>query len=602
MPRSVGEAAATGLESGFSMALNYNDRLRQQKRQDLYDQQQQEGVAIARQRQANTDTLSALNAQEAQLNQEAQAHQALTDSGSPPDAATQEDFTRRFQAVRSAKEAHLAKISGIDIGAVKKAGAADLQTLKTDGDINALKPGQFSRAVTTQTGRAPQDYVRNGDQPAPVEAAAADIMDGLKGGDQDRVIKGLNVMFAPELRKRIGRDSKHGGKIVGAEIVNVVPAPNSDPNDPHVIPTMRIYVNGGKAYNGPPIPGAPEGATGYYDAPPTEGMGTGDSAKVKTIGINEAMDFVGKQMHMVEVMNHPEALAKLQEDANAPEFNPNDYLRALTMAGGKAAEKTVTTTVIPAGGTAVQTTRDKRGNLTNTVIQGNAKPARAETIVEMAQRLANENGTTPQEEMKGLRPTGRPSLFEEAQQYAAENDIPVDQAVKLMQAGKAGAGGRAATGANPDDKVLGRQLQLLKEDRLEIEKRRDVAITEYKAEIQDATKAQRASAKAAHDKRMEGFDKESAALRQRIVKIQERMDGGTPAAPPPSGGGSEPWPDRTSPSPPPLTTGSPNLTNAIQADMQKTGTPQANIDIGGKKSTLSAPQRLRFDRQGNLIK
>ena len=482
--------------------------------------------------QQDAERLAALDAQQQALATEGQGYAA---GDMPPDAATQQDFAQRVQGLGEAKSQILARRSGFDPAAVKKQAQADIEAIKS-GDLSTLKPGQLTRAATVATGRAPTDYLRADGQPAAVERAASDFMEGLKGGDEPRMLSGLNAMFAPQLRKGIGQPSPHGGTIVAKQIVNLVPAPGSDPNDPKVIPTLRVFINSGKNFRGPVPEGTPEGATGHYDAPLTENRSSDPNDKVKAIGMKEAMDYIGHQMSFVELMNRPEAQQLLQGDQQAGDFNPQEYLSALSQVGVKKPEQSVTMTSIPAGGSVLQSVKDKRGNVSNTIIQGNEKPAppnKQEEVLQAKLDAIDEDGDLSPKEKKAAK-------------LAVLSGIkPGKYAGTLGSAAPAtGGGGKPGDTSKSDDKRIGRALQSLKEDRLDLEKRKEVVLAEYKADIDGEGPKARATAKAAYDTKMAKLSEEDAGLKRKMQAIDESVGLGdakpAPGAKPAAAGGKQP--------------------------------------------------------------
>lgn len=376
MARSTGEAIAIGLDAGYGRAMDYAARKQQQERQAKLDEQNAVSMADSRRRQAGQDELAALNAQEQLLKEEGVG---LAAAATPPDEAVQRDFAGRTTKLRTARHQALSRMSGYDLSAQKKAGAADLKALQEgDGDLAKLQPGQLLRATTVGTGRHPSEFVRPQGGMAPVEKAGMNVLEGLQAGDMGRVISGLNVIHAPELRKGVGQPGREGGNIVAKQIISVVPDPrNKDPENPRVIPVMRIYVSGGEKFNGPLPPGVPEGATGYYDAPLTENRSSDPDDPVKSIGMEEAMNYIGKQLELVELMNSPQALAKQREDEAAGAWDPNEYLSALTSLGATPKKQLTTQrTVIPQGSEVLETVTDPTGKVvTERRVQGPAKVA-----------------------------------------------------------------------------------------------------------------------------------------------------------------------------------------------------------------------------------
>lgn len=382
MARSIGEAIATGFDTGFSRVQQYQAARDAKARQDRMDKQQEESLATARQRQADADALSALDAQERLQQAE---EQAVVDSGVPRDQASQQDFTARVQGLNQARGKLLAKAAGgFDFTVEDKAGRDDLEALRAGKvDPATLKPGHLARATTVATGRDWADYVRAEGGMAPIEKAGMNVLEGLQAGDMGRVVSGLNVLHAPELSNGVGSDSRHG-KVVAKQIVDVVPDPNSkDPEDPRVIPIMRVFVHSGKDFRGPLPPGMPEGSTGYYDAPLTERRSSDPDDPVKSVGMKDFMARLGKQMETVELLNSPQVLSKLQEDRAA--WDPGQYLQARATRGVKP-RKLVSTQdkVLPEGATMIRTTTDARTGevVGETRIQGNPKTRRAGTTQE----------------------------------------------------------------------------------------------------------------------------------------------------------------------------------------------------------------------------
>lgn len=363
MARSIGEAAAQALESGFNLATRYAQQQRQNERQDAADRDAMETKAYNRTRQERADKLAGLNAQEAMLREEGTG---LQNAPTPPDAATMADYTERVRGLNAAKSSALADITGYDVAKQQKQGAIDLEHLNT-GDMAALKPGQLTRATTVATGRPPQDYLRTNGKVSPVEKAANDFIEGLQGDDQPRMLAGLNTMFAPELRTGVGGPAMHDGKqvgtIVGKQIVDLHPDPRAPQDDPHVVPMLRVYFSDGRKFNGPLPEGAPPGSTGYYDAPLTKNRSSDPNDPVKSIGVNEANEYIAKQLHVVEALNTPEALAQFQKDAEAGDFNPNEYLQALAAIGVKPKPKGKTTyRSVAAGSDLLAFQEDAQGN------------------------------------------------------------------------------------------------------------------------------------------------------------------------------------------------------------------------------------------------
>lgn len=438
MARSVGEAAAAGLESGFRIATDYGRQRRAEARQAQLDEQQRQQQASIQQRQDRQDRLGALEAQAGILKSEGAG---LASLATPPDEATQRDFTSRVQGVSQARNQLLGEVSGYDIDAQRRRGEDGLKKLQS-GQADALQPGELSRAITVATGRNPNDFVRAEGRPSMVEKAAMDFMDGMETGDfGGKTLSGLNSLFTQELRKGVGTNSPHG-KIVAKQIVQLVPDPNNpDPNEPRVIPVMRIFVNSGKEFKGPIPEGMPEGSTGYYDAPLTQNRSSDPNDPVKSIGMQEAMDYIGKQMDLVQQLNDPESVKRLQADAQVPDWNPDHYLAALTQVGAAPKkETTIKDTPIPAGGSVLRTVTDAQGRVVSEkTIQGNEK--KTATAIEKFNNdldAAVASGVISEEEAAEKRRTAIDAAARGGGVARAGSNklTPLEEAQRLVDSGK----------------------------------------------------------------------------------------------------------------------------------------------------------------------
>ena len=170
-----------------------------------------------------------------------------------------------------------------------------------------------------------------------------------------------------------------------------------------------------------------------------------------SISVNKGMDFIGKHMEIVNLLNRPDVLAKMSQDT-PNDFDSTGYQRAIAEMGLLQPAKT---SVHPMGlgGLAVVTT-DKTGKSTIQQVAGNQRPQRR-SVIEVAADEAEKNGTTVAEEygalMKGRR---RPTTMEEAQQIAEDEGRDVKDVLAEMQkygitkAPKAG-GLNSTTGGKP---------------------------------------------------------------------------------------------------------------------------------------------------------
>lgn len=517
MARSVGEAAATGLESGFRLGMDIQQQRRNNTRQDRLDQQSAEGLAYTQDRQQSQDALRALDEQRADLLKEGTAQQ---NSPTPPTPEQQDSFTQRLSGLEAARSQHLQKLSGYDIGGVQKQAKVDLQHIIESGDdVSALRPGALTRATTVLTGRPTTDFIRSEGAPAPIEVAGKQLIDGIQNGDSGNMLAGVNAMYAPQLTSGIGAPGAQGGTIVAKRIVNLVPDPKSSRDDPRYIPLLRVYVNNGKQVMGPPAdPNAPPNATGHYDAPMTVGRSTDPNDPVKSIGMKEAMDFVGNNLHVAELLNRPDALAKLQEDQQSGDFNQQsqqDYFAALQRLGISTTPKnTIKETVIPAGASVKRTVTDRAGNVVSeSTTQGNEKtPASVQLMQARLDEIEADDTLTPSQKASERR--------------AVMSGIKPGKYTGDAPAGGLGSGaGTSKATDTADDKLRGRKLQSIKEDRLSLSNDKKDALEIYKANMHDAgTKAERAAAQSKYDSTIASLNDRDKKLKDRQDKLADEID------------------------------------------------------------------------------
>ncbi len=415
MATSVGGAIAEGLESGLRIGTGLVDRQRNIKRQDEADQMAREDRALGLEdrqrriaRETRADGLSAIDAQMATL----KAEGAALGEGATP--AQKAQLAQRFDTLSSARQRALVAAGGYDFEAEDREARSDIEVLKA-GQGASLPPARRVRAITAATGRDISDFRRVGGAPSRIGQAIQDFSGGLTEADNDRMLAGANVLFASDLAKGVGTDSPYGGKIVGKQFVAFDPDPNSPPDAPRVIPRLKVYVNDGKARSPADVkkieqlraadPNAPAEATGYYFAPVTEDRSSSPDARVKSIGMREGMEYIDKLQQLDELINDPSVAADI--DAGVGQFDQQRYLRARAGLGlPTGREKKTEFKSIPQGGSLLPVTTDDTGKVTTgQPIMGRDKQfSNRESVYQIAERLARDNGTTIDEEMANLRP------------------------------------------------------------------------------------------------------------------------------------------------------------------------------------------------------
>lgn len=421
MARSIGEAAATGLQAGLSLAFQMNDRRDAKLRREKMDLRDEQDRTRRIEREDATASLQALGAQKAALGGEVQSAETAGVSLAPD---RQLAITAGTKAISEGMSKAYSALGGADLTALDKKYSDAVEQVKAGKlDMAALPGPEFGAVFTQATGHSPKMYLRGpAGEPAPIEQAAALVQEGMEGNQPEKTIAGLNVLLKPKIDRVVGKPSPHGGTIVGAEIESLHMDPRSSKDDPRVVPMLKVYVND-PSETGPRME---NGATGWYLAPLTEGRETGKDAKVKSLSMRGGLDFVGQNMMLADQLNTPEARAKVEEAYSAPGMTPEDWLQVKAQLGARAPEKKVSLNVIPAGGRLATTVSDKQGNPVTTYTDGAPKKERAQTLIEKAQEQADQKGTSFDEEYGKLKQSGAAP--------AAKMDNALEEVDKAMKA------------------------------------------------------------------------------------------------------------------------------------------------------------------------
>lgn len=454
MARSVGEAAATGLEAGFRMARDVrNDEDRKAERKVEQDRLQsaenfRESEAVQnRMRQTKLDERQDVEYQNQAAQQENAAAStdfstAIAQYGSfdkaPPEL--QAKLTKQAQSAGSAVDSAQSRRRELMADQARQRGADIFSNLQAGRlKLDDVRPADLYMALTTQLGRNPNDLIGQDGQPSKLAQAVGDVTTGIETGNNGMLLRGSNVLFAPTLQKGVGGPSPYGGTIIGKEIIGMIPHPQ---NPGLVSPVVRVYVNNGKAEasgdeirarrSGMPE-GAPAGATGHYDAPITQNRSTDPNDPIKFIDMGQALDHVGQMGVLTEMLNHPEIRAKYEEGKAQAGTQANEWLE-LYKARGLQAQPKVTQRKVDLGDRVELEDVDARGRPVSgsqrTLQKGapprNFAPGRMETNIQAIQDYADENGIS----------------FEEAAGVMQANGLtrPKPRAAGLGGAGGAGGG------------------------------------------------------------------------------------------------------------------------------------------------------------------
>lgn len=379
---------AQGLETGMRLSQSIQDRKDRKEQQDREYGLQLQDRADRKARQAVTDEREAADygiRAATDENKSAVSRFASiaskygTFEAAPPEVqeAAIRDADRADRLVNKART----RRNEVAFGAQQQELSDVVSNLQTGRvPLEKVPDDQFYLALANAGRRDPTDFMPGKDgSPSMVNKAVGDITTGLETGNNGMMVQGANVLLAPELRRGVGTESAHGGKILAKEIVGFVPHPQ---NPDHVTPIVRIYVDNGKAVAGPR---GPHDATSWYDAPLTENRTSDPNDPVKFVDMKAAMDRVGQMGMLTQALQQPEVLAKLERGREAAGSRTKELVDRYFAEGEAAAPKkqfTTTAISLPANsGSTLLRTVDARGKETGReVIEHKEKPVRERTF------------------------------------------------------------------------------------------------------------------------------------------------------------------------------------------------------------------------------
>lgn len=390
-----------GLQAGFNMMQSVQDRKDKKAQQDREYGLQVQDRADLRARQAVTDERSAADyAVKAADDEKKSTVSRFSDiatkygtfEAAPPEvqAAATEAARKADTLINQSRT----KRNDIAFGKQRQ-DLSDIITNLQSGrvKIDDVPPAQLYQAMGNALLRDPADFMPGKDgTPSPVATAVRDVTDGMQGGNQGMMLRGANVLLAPDLRKGVGTESAHGGKILAKEIVGFVPHPD---NPDHVTPIIRVYVDEGKNVVGPR---GKHQETSYYDAPLTENRSSDPNDPVKFLDMQSAMDRIGQMGTLTEVLKQPGVQARMEQGQREAGGQTKELIDRYFTAGQNAAPKkqfTSTVTAMPAnGGKTLIRTTDAQGRETKREVLDNPerkeRPAALEKRLDVIDRLEEE--------------------------------------------------------------------------------------------------------------------------------------------------------------------------------------------------------------------
>lgn len=292
------------------------------------EQRQQQRLDESERRQRATEAIGALEKSIGDIETTAKARQLQNMPVDPEDAKRYGELQAQLRAARQESINFLTRV---------QAGRQSLDD---------ATPKDLLLHLVRATGMTPQDL-------AQMPQHVSDITDGLKYGNVDMQIKGVNGLLGPTYLKRgIGEPSPYGGTITKKEVVKIVPARDANGVDhpDKVYPILRVYTD---------IIG-PDGQPLYYDAAMTRNGTTDEKDQIVPIDLKRGFDYMGNVGTLAEALRNPAIAKRLAEGEKEAGPEARKYLDDLT-ARSRPTKKNTTVDKVDLGDRQLLITRDETG-------------------------------------------------------------------------------------------------------------------------------------------------------------------------------------------------------------------------------------------------
>ncbi len=373
MATSIGAAAAQGIESGFGLGLRMQDQQERTRRTQRDEQRQDEDRGLMleeradqRARLAKQDErvaaqdkrVAGQDARQQRLDQmklldddlgllKSEGENLLKQYGGYDKipAELRDDYTQRTRTKRGERNTLRGEFFQPSVQDAKKDAAEKWSRIQAGQmSVDDLSDDDLVKTLTVQTRRNLNDFLEGPEgQPSVVRQGALDFEAGVETGNQDLMLKGINVLLAPELETGIGQDGPDGNEIVAKEIVELVPHPE-DPS--RVVPIVKVTVR------------RDDGAVGSYMAPITENRSSDPNDNVKTISLEEGFERVGQLTTLGAALNRPDARKRIEAGQKKAGGQADEFLQQLYGIGGTMPKRKVKRENVNLGGTMLVRTSD----------------------------------------------------------------------------------------------------------------------------------------------------------------------------------------------------------------------------------------------------
>jgi hypothetical protein len=386
---SVGEAAARGLQAGFSMGmqgiamknqeedrkrrLEQEERDRAERMQDRAETRVRQGMHDARlskqderaaaqdarqvkqdERQRRIDGLTMLDKEIADLQTEGTSLWTQYGGFDKVPEDIRSDYTGRAKTARQRRAEERRKFYEPDVQEAQRDAAEKWSRIEAGQmTLDDLSDDDLYRTLTVQTRRNLAEFLRPKDGgPSAIEQAALDLEAGMQTGNQDLTLRAANVLLKPELQTGVGTEGPDGSEIVSKRIVKMAPHPQ-DPSQ--FVPIVEVTVK------------RDDGATGKYLAPISEGRGVyanDPQAMPKAISVKDALDRVGQLSTLAAAVNRPDMRKRIEKGAaGSGKASGDEFLAALGSVGVTPPKKQISRERVDLGSHVLEREVDASGNI-----------------------------------------------------------------------------------------------------------------------------------------------------------------------------------------------------------------------------------------------
>lgn len=362
MAESGGSAATRGLVAGLGLGQQFLDAADRRKDRELQladrqeerawrtedrriqaDRQRAQDARMERQdaRQIRQDADNDIDAQLRFVDQDVESLKneyagLLQQAGNDPrkiDPGAVAQWKSRFEGASSKRDSLRTERFRPQIERQAAEAADDASRVATGQTlVDDLPSARLYNMVQFQTRRPVDDFISgDGIKPSTVRQGILDVQAGMETGNEGLMLRGLNVVFKPELMTGVGQQSHDGSEIIDKEIFALAPHPNLEmAAQGFLVPVLEMTVR------------RPDGAIGKYRAPVTEDRSSyfGNEASIpKAINLKDGLDRMGQLGTLEASLNQPNVKERLLKGKEEAGTDNDEAFKHFARLGGKLPPK-----------------------------------------------------------------------------------------------------------------------------------------------------------------------------------------------------------------------------------------------------------------------